>query len=150
MKYSQVKNCRYSNSQQTAITCDVLFDIYGWLPFTASLGDLAHSEEIFTRAVQGEFGLVEPYVPIDMKFNEISKETLIRNKRNNLLQNLDSYVNNPLRWNNYNQEQQNDFARYRQELLDITQQSGFPDDVVWPTAPANLQEPSISEIRVVE
>ena len=29
---------------------------------------------------------------------------------------------------------------YRQELRDITEQSGFPDNVEWPTAPSNHEE----------
>ena len=29
---------------------------------------------------------------------------------------------------------------YRQALRDITEQSGFPDNVEWPTAPSNHEE----------
>jgi hypothetical protein len=39
--------------------------------------------------------------------------------------------NNPL-----NTEKQSDWAVYRQALRDITKQSGFPTNVVWPVAPA--------------
>ena len=33
-----------------------------------------------------------------------------------------------------------DWQTYRQALRDITEQSGFPDNVEWPTAPSNHEE----------
>lgn len=54
------------------------------------------------------------------------------NKRNLLLQQSDwtQIPNNPL-----TVEQQESWAVYRQELRDITTQSGYPFNVVWPTPP---------------
>ena len=39
------------------------------------------------------------------------------------------------------------WAAYRQELRDITKQTGFPDDVIWPTRP-DFVLPSIEVTRV--
>jgi hypothetical protein len=58
-----------------------------------------------------------------------------RVQRNNLLLELDTIVNNPLRWASFTQEQQEALAAYRQELLDVPQQETFPDNIVWPTKP---------------
>ena len=33
-----------------------------------------------------------------------------------------------------------EWVDYRQALRDITEQSGFPDNVEWPTAPSNHEE----------
>ena len=56
----------------------------------------------------------------------------IKNKRNQLLQQSDwtQIPNNPL-----TPDQQQQWAVYRQELRDITTQSGYPFNVVWPTPP---------------
>ena len=53
-------------------------------------------------------------------------------KRNSLLQQSDwtQIPNNPL-----TVEQQQAWAVYRQELRDITSQSGYPFNVIWPTPP---------------
>jgi hypothetical protein len=53
-------------------------------------------------------------------------------KRNALLQQSDwtQIPNNPL-----TVEQQQKWAYYRQQLRDITSQSGYPFNVVWPTPP---------------
>lgn len=56
----------------------------------------------------------------------------IANKRNNLLYKSDwtQLPNGPL-----NQQQQSQWATYRQTLRDITTQSGYPTNVIWPTEP---------------
>jgi hypothetical protein len=55
-----------------------------------------------------------------------------KQKRNSLLQQSDwtQIPNNPL-----TAEQQQAWAVYRQELRDITSQSGHPFNVIWPTPP---------------
>lgn len=58
-----------------------------------------------------------------------------RNQRDRLLAELDSLVGNPLRFASYTDQQKVDLANYRQALLDVPQQSGFPLDVVWPIKP---------------
>jgi len=58
-----------------------------------------------------------------------------RAKRDGLLRELDSIVSNPLRWNAFTEAEQQALALYRQALLDVPQQEGFPTDVVWPTDP---------------
>lgn len=60
----------------------------------------------------------------------------VRSKRDALLATeVDPIVSNPLRWASMTAEQQQEWVDYRQALLDIPQQAGFPHDVVWPTKP---------------
>lgn len=143
MKYIQVKNCKFANQERTLIDCEVLFQDLGWVPFTASINDSAiHSIEIFTKAMSGLYGEIAPYVTLEpTDIITISDDEKIRKKRNLLLQNLDLYVSNPLRWNSYSQAQKDDFARYRQKLLDVPLQPNFPQNVLWPQPPEGLEEP---------
>jgi len=53
-----------------------------------------------------------------------------------LREEVDPVVTNPLRWNAMTAEQQQAWADYRQALLDMPQQSGFPLEINWPTMPA--------------
>lgn len=48
---------------------------------------------------------------------------------------VDPVVSNPLRWGDMTEAQRTAWANYRRALLDITSQSGFPHNVVWPTKP---------------
>jgi len=57
-----------------------------------------------------------------------------RGKRDKYLTlNVDKY--NAVRWLALTQSQQEFIIAYRQALLDVPQQSGFPDDIVWPQHP---------------
>lgn len=58
-----------------------------------------------------------------------------RYKRDNLLSELDPIVSNPLRWNSFTPDQQQALADYRQALLDVPQQEGFPENIEWPIKP---------------
>lgn len=42
---------------------------------------------------------------------------------------------NAVRWESLTQQQKNDMILYRQELLNVPQQVGFPTSVTWPTPP---------------
>jgi hypothetical protein len=67
----------------------------------------------------------------------IEKEIVIaRNLRNNLLTHVDRV--NPVRYATLTPEQQTELAVYRQALLDVPQQTGFPTEVSWPAKPAWL------------
>lgn len=149
MKYNQVKNCRYSNQEHTAIDCEVLFESLGWVSFTASLNDIGYSVEIYKRAKNGEFGEVKSYEPIVINTITITPENIIRQKRDILLSNLDTTICNPLRWQSFSDEEKENFARYRQLLLDIPQQPEFPTNVVWPDPPTNLREPEPSTLSLI-
>lgn len=62
------------------------------------------------------------------------RSTLQRNRRNKFLY---SYVDsiNPVRWATYTELQKQQLIDYRQALLDVPQQEGFPDNIVWPEQP---------------
>jgi hypothetical protein len=63
-------------------------------------------------------------------------EGSIRNKRDSILiAEVDPIVNNPLRWASLSSEEQLKVTNYRTSLLDITEQTGFPTTINWPTKP---------------
>ena len=73
-------------------------------------------------------------------FNEpdynAAAEEGVRLQRDMLLSSeVDPIVCNPLRWADLTTAQQNAWTQYRTDLLNITDQSGFPDNVTWPTKP---------------
>ncbi|WP_197050893.1 phage tail assembly chaperone [Oligella urethralis] len=70
--------------------------------------------------------------------SEPSAEEQARWRRDGLLYELDVIVTNPLRWGSLTEAEQKDLADYRQALLDVPQQEGFPDAVDWPAKPEFL------------
>jgi len=68
------------------------------------------------------------------KKNFIEKSVSVRAKRDKLMKEIvDSY--NAVRWETISEEEKMIIKIYRQSLLDIPQQSGFPFSVVWPEKP---------------
>lgn len=70
--------------------------------------------------------------------DEIDKATadIVRADRNLLLyREVDPIASNALRWASLSAEQQQAWADYRQALLDVPQQAGFPHNVTWPSTP---------------
>ena len=57
-----------------------------------------------------------------------------RQQRNEILRNTVDRVN-PVRYQSLTVEQQAELIAYRQALLDVPNQSGFPNNIVWPTNP---------------
>lgn len=54
---------------------------------------------------------------------------------NKLVKYVDPIATNNLRWNALSSEAQAAWTAYRQALLDVPQQPGFPSTVTWPTKP---------------
>jgi hypothetical protein len=57
-----------------------------------------------------------------------------RARRNTLLKEVVDSVN-PMRWEVLTDTQKDAWRAYRQALLDVPQQEGFPNNIVWPEAP---------------
>lgn len=77
-----------------------------------------------------------PPVPVDPETAALDA----RKRRNDILVNtVDPYVMNSLRWADLSSEQQGEIAAYRRALLDITDQVGFPLDIVWPKPPVFMR-----------
>jgi len=66
---------------------------------------------------------------------EIKKTDIRRERDEELAHSVDPIVSNPLRWDSLSTDKQNEWKTYRQALLDLPAQSGFPDSVTWPTKP---------------
>jgi hypothetical protein len=134
MNYANVKNPKWFNAEQSLIDCEVDFVdlVEEYVPFTASPNDSTeHGRNIYQQLVNGNFGTIAPYEPPPEKTQE-QKAFLIRSNRDAMLKELDVLVSNPLRWSSYTTAQKNDISAYRQLLLDVPQQSGFPNTVDWP------------------
>lgn len=115
------------------ITLDWNHPDFGWIPFTADANDVeAHGREIYAAALAGEYGEVRQLSSEEIETEQAERA---RAERDRLLTALDVVISNPLRWASLSAEQQAEAATYRQALLDVPQQPGFPLDIVWPTVP---------------
>lgn len=129
-----MKNLKYVSENSDAIYMDWHHPTLGLIPFVARPDDVeAHGRDKYQRAVAGEWGEIAPYEPPIETLED--KATLIRGERDSLLRELDNVVINPLRYASYSDDEKQELANYRQYLLDIPQQDGFPENVVFKEKP---------------
>lgn len=76
---------------------------------------------------------------VDCEHYKRNKIDNTRARRDGLLTELDKVVSNPLRYDTLTVEQKNVLSTYRDDLLDVPQQEGFPDDVKFPKKPEFLK-----------
>ncbi len=121
----------------TRINCEIDHPTYGWIPFTCDPTDTGAAFDVVALFdAMAADSATASYVPPTQAERDAAQATAVRSTRDNTLADeVDPVVSNPLRWGGMTAEQQAAWAAYRQALLDIPQQSGFPHNVAWPTKP---------------
>lgn len=119
------------------IDCEIEHPTYGWIPYTINPTDkdetIDNNQLLAAMSVNGD---VEPYVPPTQEELDAQVATLIRGERNQkLFSEVDVIAGSALRWDILSPEKKQEWADYRQALLDVPQQNGFPHNVTWPTKP---------------
>ena len=133
---TQVRNAKSLQADNARIEVEINHPDYGWIPYGLDPADTdttINNDEVMAL-IGTDFAA---YVaPTD---EELATEAAaeIRSKRNQLLREVDGFVGNPLRWAALSSNEQTAWATYRTALLDVPQQSGFPDTITWPTKPGD-------------
>ena len=74
------------------------------------------------------------WVTLAWFLDQVLAENIVREKRDGLLRNVVDSVN-AVRWSAMDDADRSIWRTYRTALLNITDQTGFPFSIVWPTAP---------------
>ena len=129
------RNAKYINDNGW-IDCEIEHQDYGWIPYTLDPADtdMTINNDDLLAAMEAA-GDVAAYVPPTQAELDAMLSEQLREKRGELLIEVDAIAGNALRWATLSAEQQGAWAVYRQALLDVPQQAGFPNDVVWPVKP---------------
>lgn len=108
---------------------------FGWIPYTITDTDTdgTINNDNLMSLIGSDF---EAYVPPTQEELDAEAAADVRSRRDmHLVTEVDPLVTNPLRWADMTTEQQNAWTQYRTDLLNITDQAGFPHNVTWPTKP---------------
>ena len=129
----EYRNAKYINSEHTIVNCEINSPVHGWIPYTMNPDDtdMTVDNSVLISAFAANGDVADYTLPPD---EEVA--SWVRLQRDLILANeVDPIVSNPLRWADMTTEQQNAWSQYRTDLLNITDQSGFPHNVTWPTRP---------------
>lgn len=131
---TQFRNAVSLQADNLRMDVEINHPNFGWIPYTVDPADT--DTTIDNDAVMSLIGdNFTPYVPPTQAELDAELSEQLRGERDGLLSEVDAFVGNPLRWATLSVEEQAEWATYRQALLDVPQQDGFPNDVTWPTKP---------------
>ena len=131
---TQIRNAVSMNAANTSIDVEINHPEFGWIPYL--LTDYDTDTTINNDEVMALIGTdFAAYVAPTAEELATAAAAQVRSQRDQLLLEVDVFVGNPLRWAALSSNEQTAWATYRTALLDVPQQSGFPDTITWPTAP---------------
>lgn len=129
------RNARYIDA--TRIDCEIEHPVHGWIPYTLDPADTdmtINNDDLLAAMAQS--GDVAAYVPPTQdKLDAIATDQIRGLRDFKLTSEVDAIAGNILRWAALTPEKQAEWATYRQTLLDVPQQDGFPHNVIWPVKP---------------
>ena len=133
---TQVRYAQSLNVDNTRFDVEINHPDYGWIPYTLDPSDTdntVNNSELISLIGTDFTAYVAPTQA------ELDAETAdqVRSDRDyKLLTEVDPLVTNPLRWAELTSDKQTEWSQYRTDLLNVPQQSGFPNTITWPTKPS--------------
>jgi len=132
---TEVRNARSLQADNQRLDVEINHPTYGWIPYTIDPSDTDNTIDnaALLALVGGDFSA---YVAPTQEELDAEASVNARSERDRLLRwVIDPIVSNPLRWAALTTEKQNEWSQYRTDLLNVPQQSGFPNTISWPTKP---------------
>jgi len=132
---TQVRNAQSLNSDNTRMDVEINHPTYGWIPYTLDPSDT--DTTVDNEAVMSLIGAdFTSYVAPTQADLDAGTALQVRSDRDyKLLTEVDPLVSNPLRWAELTSNKQTEWSQYRTDLLNLPQQSGFPNTITWPVKP---------------
>ena len=132
---TEVRNAQSLNIENTMFDVEINHPAFGWIAYTLNPDDTDMS--IDNSKLLELIGLdYAAYVaPTQAELDAELAASLRAQRNSKLALEVDPIVSNPLRWNELTEAKQTEWAQYRTDLLDVPQQSGFPNTVTFPTKP---------------
>lgn len=131
---TEVRNATSLQSDNLRMDVEINHPDYGWIPYTVDPADTdttIDNDEV-TALIGTDFAA---YVAPTQEELDAALAAEVRADRDDRLAEVDAVAGNALRWAALDAETQTAWATYRQALLDVPQQDGFPNTVTWPTEP---------------
>ena len=138
IKITEVRNAVALQSDNLRMEVEINHPVHGWISYGLNPADT--DSTVDNAAVMALIGTdFVAYVPPTQEELDAQAARHERSKRNELLETkIDPIAMNSLRWGDLNSVEQAAMAAYRQELLNVPQQAGFPKTHTWPNKPEGV------------
>ena len=131
---TEVRNAQSLQPDNLRMEVEINHPDYGWIPYHLNPADT--DTTIDNDAVMVLIGTnFAPYVAPTQAELDAELAVYVRADRDTRLEEVDAVAGNALRWADLTSAKQAEWSTYRQALLDVPQQAGFPNSITWPTKP---------------
>ena len=135
----KIRNAQSINEENTIFDLEMNHPQFGWIPYTLKPDDPdgSISNEELLSMIGSDYAAFVPPTSEEIIAGQVAAARAERDRQ--LTQNVDPIVSNALRWNDLTDEQKTIWTDYRTALLGVPQQSGFPQNINWPTPPSGYR-----------
>ena len=133
---TEVRNAQSLNAENTMFDVEINHPLYGWIPYTLNPDDtdMTVDNSVLLELIGSNY---EEYVAPTQEELDAELAAVLRAERDDkLINEVDPLVSNALRWGGLTDAKQAEWTQYRADLLNLPEQSGFPNTVTWPTKPS--------------
>ena len=132
---TEVRNAQSLNTENTRFNVEINHPEFGWIPYHLSPDDT--DTTVDNSVLLGLIGSdYAAYVaPTQAELDAELAASLRGQRDQKLVEEVDPLVTNPLRWGELTDAKQAEWTQYRTDLLNLPDQSNFPNSVTWPTKP---------------
>ena len=132
---TEVRNAQSLNAENTMFNVDINHPEFGWIPYGLHPDDTDNTvdNDVLLTLIGSDYAA---YIAPTQAELDAELATSLREERNGkLVGEVDPIVTNPLRWAELTEAKQTEWTQYRTDLLNLPDQSGFPNTVTWPSKP---------------
>ena len=133
---TEVRNAQSLNAENTMFDVEINHPEYSWIPYTLNPDDtdMTVDNSVLLGLIGTDYAA---YVaPTQTELDERLSMSLRYERDEKLVEEVDPIVTNPLRLAELTDAKQAEWIQYRIDLLNLTDQVGFPNTVTWPTKPS--------------
>jgi len=133
---TEVRNAQSLNAENTAFEVDINHPEHGWIPYGLHPDDtdMTVDNSVLLELIGTNYAAY--IAPTQAELDAELAASLRGERDQKLVEEVDPIVTNPLRWAELTDAKQVEWTQYRTDLLNLTDQAGFPNTVTWPTKPS--------------
>jgi len=138
---TEVRNAQSLNAENTAFNVEINHPEFDWIPYTLNPDDtdMTVDNSVLLGLIGSDYVAyatpVEPEAPTQAQLDVALASSLRWQRDQKLVEEVDPIVTNSLRWAELTDAKQAEWTQYRTDLLNLSTQAGFPNDITWPTKP---------------
>ena len=133
---TEVRNATSLQADNLRMDVEINHPDHGWIPYSLDPDDTdnhINNGEVLAL-IGANFTAYVP--PTQAELDEAAAQAVRAERDMKLATEVDPIASNALRWASLDADTQAAWAAYRQALLDVPAQAGFPHNVTWPEVPS--------------